>query len=336
MKVKAFFGAFAAVAVSLFVALGLWGAAGVGATSPFTASAPLAPISRLTHEPANALRPAFSPDNQSIVFESNRDGLYHLYLMAADGTGRRALTTGSAEERHPSWAHDGQSIVYDSANEGHQDIWSVSVADGSRRQLTQVDGLAEYAALSPDGQRVAFYVYKDMTLNLWTARADGSDAKPLTRDLANANRREPTMAWTAPAWSPDSRTLAYTGADGRSIWTMRSDGSGAQQVVSDGETNHFPRFLADGRLAYITEYVPPKYDGAWTNAWALDLQSGKRSLLQEHMSIQGPMDFSGDGSQVLFHSPRAGKFDIYRVDLHAPGGLAALQGTPSPDESAGY
>jgi Tol biopolymer transport system component len=322
--------------LSLFVTLGLWGAASAGATFPLAVSARLAPISRLTHEPAHALRPAFSPDNQSIVFESNRDGLYHLYLMAADGMGQRALTSGSAEDRHPSWARDGQSILYDSANGASQDIWSVSVADGSRRQLTHVDGLAEYATLSPDGQRIAFYVYKDMTLNIWTASADGSDAKPLTRDLANANRKEPTMAWTAPAWSPDSRTLAYTGADGRSIWTMRSDGSSAQQVIADGETNHFPRFLADGGLAYITEYVPPKYDGAWTNAWVLDLQSGKRSLLQEHMSMQGPMDFSGDGSQVLFHSPRAGNFDIYRVDLRAPSGLAALQGTPSPDESAGY
>jgi Tol biopolymer transport system component len=296
----------------------------------------VAAISRLTNDQAAAVRPAFSPDSSSIAFESNRDGPYHIYLMDADGSHRRALTAGPNEDRHPAWSANGRSILYDSADNTHQDIWSVDVANGSRRQLTHVDGRAEYAALSPDGQRIAFYVYIDMTLNLWSARADGGDAKPLTRDLADARRNEATMAWRAPGWSPDSQSLAYTGGDGKSIWIMRSDGSGARQVVRDGETNHFPWFLADGRLAYITEYVPPRYDGAWTNAWALDLQSGQRTLLQEHMSMQGPMDFSADHSKVLFHSPRAGNFDIYVVDLNARGGLAALQGTPAPAETAEY
>jgi Tol biopolymer transport system component len=173
---------------------------------------------------------------------------------------------------------------------------------------------------------VAFYLYRDMALDIWSARSDGSDAQPLTHDLANAQRNEPTTAWSRPAWSPDSRQIAYTGADGRSIWVMRSDGSGARQLVADGETNHFPWFLPDGRLAFITEYVPPRYGGAWTNAWAYDPQSGRRNLLQERMSMQGPMDFNADMSRVLFHSPRAGQFDIYLIDLNAPGGPDALRG----------
>ena len=73
-----------------------------------------------------------------------------------------------------------------------------------------------------------------------------------------------------------------------------------------------------------------------TNAWAYDLRTGKRTLLQDHMSMQGPMDFSADSTRVLFHSPRAGSFDIYLVDLKTPGGLAALQGTRVPVETAGY
>jgi Tol biopolymer transport system component len=336
MNRKSVFKAFSVVAALVITGLSIWAVTALAATMTEAGSPARTAIARLTNTSGNALRPVWSPDNQSIAFESNRDGLYHIYVMDADGSHQRALTAGPNEDRHAAWAADGTSIVYDSSDATHQDIWMVRVADGSRRQVTRVDGLAEYASVSPDGQRVAFYIYRDMTLNLWTVRIDGSEAKPVTRDLADASRHEPTMAWTAPGWSPDSRSLAYTGGDGRSIWTMRSDGSGARQVVSDGETNHFPWFRSDGRLAYITEYVPPKYDGAWTNAWALDMQTGKRTLLQEHMSMQGPMNFSADGTQVLFHSPRAGNFDIYRVDLRAPGGLAALQGTPAPGETPGY
>jgi len=287
----------------------------------------LSAITRLTYDPGSALRPAWSPDDRTIVFESNREGMSHLYLMNADGTHQRPLTSGAMNDRHPIWTPDGKSILFDSTDGVAQNIFLITVADGARKQLTRGEGLAEYAAMSPDGQRIAFYVYQDMTLNLWIARADGSDAKPLTRDLADARRKEPTMAWHAPAWSPDSQFLAYTGGDGKSIWLMRADGTNPKKIIGDDETNHFPWFAADGRLAFITEYVPPKYGAAWTNLWLYDIKSGERMLMQEFMSMQEPVAWSADLTKLLFASPRNGNFDIYLIDLNAPGGIAALRGS---------
>ncbi len=322
---KVIAGLCALVLIALCAAFGAWvWLSGIGSNAP--AQAPAA-ITRLTQDQGMDIRPAWSPDNHSIAFESNRDGgIFHIYLMKADGSALRALTGGENDDRHPSWSPDGKTILFDSSDGIHQDIWSVNVADGKRKQLTHVDGLAECAGYSPDGQRIAFYIYKNMTLNIWSARADGSDARALTRDLADAKRDEPTMAWLAPAWSTDGQWLAYTGGDGKSIWMMRADGSDARSIISDGETNHFPWFLPDGRLAYITEYVPPRYGDAWTNAWAYNLATGERTLLQEYMSMQGPVAWSSDCSEIVFHSPRAGSFDVYLINLNAPGGLAALRG----------
>ncbi len=296
-------------------------------TSTFSATSSLPDaITRLTNSSGQALRPAWSPDNHLIAFESNRDGPFQIYVMNADGSHRRTLTDGANDHRRPVWTPDGKSILYDSFDGVHQDIWLVNIADGSRKQLTRVDGLADFATMSPDGQQIVFYRYKAMTLNLWMARGDGNDAKPLTRDLADARRNEPTMSWHQPAWSADSQWLAYTGGSGRSIWLMRRDGSPARVIIDDGETNRFPWFLSDGRLAFITEYVPPRYDGAWTNAWAYDLHTQQRTLLREHMSMQEPVAWSADSSKLLFASPRhGGYFNIYLIDLNAPGGLAALQ-----------
>jgi hypothetical protein len=50
------------------------------------------------------------------------------------------------------------------------------------------------------------------------------------------------------------------------------------------------------------------------------------------MSMQGPVEWSNDQTKILFHSPRAGNFDIYLIDLNALGGLNALQGTRVPVE----
>ncbi len=307
-----------------FLALPLANLSTAGATAELHKPAA---ITRLTHDRANALGPVWSPDNRLIAFESNRDGAFQIYVMNADGSEERALTSGPKDNRRPVWTPDGKSILYDSSDGVRQDIWSVSVETGQRHPLTHVDGLADFATLSPDGRQIVFYLYRDMTLNLWTARADGSDAEPLTTDLADARREEPTMSWHRVGWGPDSEWVTYTGGDGKSIWIMRRDGTHAQAVIEDGETNHFPWFLKDGQLGFITEYVPPKYGAAWTNAWSYDLKSGERTLIQEFMSMQGPVDWSADNSKVLFSSPRAGRFDVYLIDLKAPGGPQALRGT---------
>jgi Tol biopolymer transport system component len=151
----------------------------------------------------------------------------------------------------------------------------------------------------------------------------------LTTDLANARREQPTIAWYRAAWSQDSQWIAYTGGDGRSIWMMQSDGSEAHAVIANAEDNHFPRFLADGRLGFITEHIYPT--PSWTDAWAYDLKTGECTLLQGRMAIQGPMEWSADNSKLLFHSPRAGTggFDIYMIDLKVAGGVAVLQGQPA-------
>jgi Tol biopolymer transport system component len=297
-----------------------------------TLQAPSA-IIQLTTEPGSDLRPVWSPDGRQIAFQSNRAGPFHIYVMNADGSNPRALTRGSSDDRHPVWLPDGKAILFDSFDGTRREIWSVNVEDGSRKQLTRLGALANFAVPSPDGKQIAFYVFQDETLDLWTARVDGSAAKPVTRNLASANNDQCTFACHPAAWSPDNQSLVYSSGDHASLWMMRGDGSHPTQIVAaENEHDHFPWFLADGRLAFITEHIEPAQ--AWTDAWAYDLNSRRRTLLQGRMSVQGPMAWSADTTKVLFHSPRSGNFDIYLVDLNAPGGVQALQGAAVPVELA--
>jgi Tol biopolymer transport system component len=323
------------MSATLFLALGILLVALLSVRMPIVtggvSSATPPALARLTSDSVTDLRPVWSPDNRWIAFESDRDGgTFHIYVMKTDGNALRALTSGATDDRRPIWTPDGKAILFDSNDGTRQEIWSVNVADGSQKQLTHTDGLASFASLSPDGQQIVFYLYKDGNLDLWTARADGSNARALTDRLVSVENSQCSFACHQAAWSPDSQRLAFTGGDGKSIWIMRADGSEMQSVIEDGETNHFPWFLADGRVAFITEYTPPNYGAAWTNAWAYDFQTGERTLLQEFMSMQGPIDWSADYRQVLFHSPRGDSFDVYLINLNAPGGLAALRGTPVP------
>lgn len=313
-----------ALATICLVLLFVWSLPTTGVTQATTPYA----ITQLTNDHAVAVRPAWSPDNRMIAYQSNRaGGSFHIYLMNADGSNQHALTSGSTDDRHPIWMPDGKSLLFDSFDGARREIWRVNIANGNLKQVTRMGGLANFGAPSPDGQRLSFYLFKNEALNLWTAGIDGADAKPLTTNLASANSNQCTFACHHAGWSPDGRTIAYSAGELDSIWTVASDGSNSRLVVDNGEDNHFPWFLPDGRLAFVTEHIQPAGQ-AWTDAWAYDLTSGQRTLLHGQMAMQGPFEWSNDGTKVLFHSPRAGNFDIYMIDLSAEGGVNALRGNP--------
>lgn len=297
------------------------------------AGPPQAPIVQLTKDNAIDVRPAWSPDNRLIAFQSNlNSNTFHIYVMNADGSNEHALTQGNSDDRHPVWMPNGKALLFDSDDGKAQEIWMVNVADGSRKQVTHFDAEASFASPSPDGQRISVYVFKNQTLDLWTVQIDGSDAKPLTKELATAKNNQCTFACHQAAWSPDGQIIAYSAGELDAIWSVPSQGGNPSPVIDNGEDNHFPWFMADGRMGYITEHVSPLQ--SWTDAWIYDFKSGRQTLFQAEMAMQGPFEWSADYKKVLFHSPRSGNFEIYMIDLTAPGGVQVLQGTPMPAQLA--
>jgi hypothetical protein len=85
---------------------------------------------RLTINSSDDTRPRFSPNGSKIVFSSNRDGNYEIYVMNADGTGQTRLTNNTTPDDFPDWSPDGTKIVYTSSNGMTSDI-SIMNGDGS-------------------------------------------------------------------------------------------------------------------------------------------------------------------------------------------------------------
>ena len=78
----------------------------------------------LTQNPAKDVRPAWSPDGRSIAFVSIRDRHQRMqrefgrpepsdiYVMNADGSGKRNLTRDRANDDLPTWSPDGRRIAF--------------------------------------------------------------------------------------------------------------------------------------------------------------------------------------------------------------------------------
>jgi len=87
-------------------------------------------LTPLTSDAGESRNPRWSPDGSRIVFQSNRDGDWDIFVMDADGGNEVPLTFNSSDDLSPDWSPDGRRIVFRSDRDGDHDIY-VMDADGS-------------------------------------------------------------------------------------------------------------------------------------------------------------------------------------------------------------
>ena len=246
-------------------------------------------------------------------------GDYQIYVVANDGSAERVITTGQRDYRHPSWSPDGKQLLVDAGSAGVREVYSVDVESGETKQLTQLGANISFPSWSPDGKMISFYVYKDGELALWTSGADGSAPRELVPAVASERRQQCTFACHAAAWSPDSSRLAVATNGQSQVWTVKAaDGTDLRRISPDGLNSHFPMYLADGQLLYVVEHVTPGH--SWTDVWSVKPGiDDEPALVLGDIQAQGPFEFSSDGQQLLFSSPRSGNFEVYLVTLSNEG-----------------
>ena len=90
-------------------------------------------LQQLTDHPAQDVYPAWSPDGQWIVFQSDRDGDMAIHLMEADGANPKWLANG----RRPEWSPDSQQIAFVSRRGGVPGIFIMDREGGNVRLLVE-------------------------------------------------------------------------------------------------------------------------------------------------------------------------------------------------------
>ncbi len=97
---------------------------------------------------------AASPDGQHIVYQVGYYSVKHnkshhvLYMMNADGSGKKLLTESSKNETDAQWL-DNETIAFLTGGE----VWSMKYDGSARKQLSQTKGEVEGYKFSPDGTK---------------------------------------------------------------------------------------------------------------------------------------------------------------------------------------
>ncbi len=152
-------------------------------------------VTRLLKREGKDSSPSWSPDGKRIVWAArDTEGRSRVHVMAADGTGGKSLTDGTADAWSPVWSPDGARILFYSNHAGDgADRVMVMAADGTGARDVTEEGHSVYPGWSPDGQRILYS--RDGHIE-----AIGADGENPTRLR--------THGFFA-RWSPDGRRLAW-------------------------------------------------------------------------------------------------------------------------------
>jgi serine/threonine protein kinase len=228
---------------------------------------------------------AYTPDGK-ILYTSGLGNDTNIWIMNADGSGRKQLTSGAGRNRYPNVSPDGRYIVFISNRTGPHNIWRMD-ADGSNPKQLTSGSRDDHPSFSHDGRWVVYVTNEGGKQRLRRISVDGGEGLQLTDYTAASpfvspdgkfiacgfiDEQAQTPSWKAAIipleggaplktfnipmlrtriqWSADGKSILYflTSNGVSNIWSQPVDG-GAPKQMTDFKTDQIFRYTVskDGR-----------------------------------------------------------------------------------------
>ena len=224
----------------------------------------------------------WTPDNK-LVYTSMASGNLDIWIMNADGTNQKQLTTDPDWDDSPSVSPDGRYIFFNSLRGKLPSVWRMDIDGGGVKQITDTEDYVQ--DVSPDGQWILFASWRTGRMTLWKVGIDGGTPVQLSNLFVSAATISPdgkVIACNSQDEKPDSPPklvlLPIEGGTpiktfdmaptfrGKPAWTP----DGKAVTVYDtrtGTSNLWSQPVDGGPLKQLTDFKP---DGLFGRAWSRD------------------------------------------------------------------
>ena len=232
-----------------------------------------------------------APDGR-IVYASWAGNVGDIWIMNADGSGQKRLTTTPAacSSWMPAVSPDGRHIVFVSDRAGKSHLWAVDIDGGNLRQITTGDKYERDVNFSPDGKWLFFSAYDGEHLEILKVPFEGGEPVRLTEGF---------LADT-PQVSPDGKTFAAyyreKGGAPLKIVLLPIDGGNPNKILDSPQSPCNFRWTPDSRSLIYCDTQK-----GVTNLWTLPIDGGKPRQLTDFNSSQILwFDLDRSGKPTLF------------------------------------
>jgi TolB protein len=267
------------------------------------------------------------PDLSGVVlFESNRDGNFEIYVLNAADLGVVRLTNNPPADTQPALAPDSVLVAYVTNQENNNEIFLTGVDRRVPINLTNDPADDQQPAWSPDGGWIAFTTNRDGDQEIYVMRSDGSELRNVSNHPGNDS---------APSWFEISNFLGReewivftSDRDGnREIYAVKPDGTDLRNLSNNPANDYSPSGSGvSGQIAFVSERDgnPEIYLMNFDGSGQINLtNNGARDL----DPFIGPT-----GQWVAFTSERDGNLEIYVVRTNGESAFNLTQ-NPAQDRS---
>ena len=230
----------------------------------------------------------WTPDGR-LVYSSFAGGNSDLWIMNADGTNQKQLTSDDADDYGPCVTPDGRYIFFGSKRGQLPGVWRMDIDGNNLKQITDSEDYLQ--DITPDGKWVIFTSWRTAKLSLWRVSIDGGQPEQISNLFISSARVSPDgttlgcryqdespnspskfiilpLAGGAPLksfdllpttvgspeWSPDGKSLVVldsrTGS--ANLWSFPLDGGPMKPLTDFKPDEVFNRELsADGKWMAI-------------------------------------------------------------------------------------
>jgi TolB protein len=244
-----------------------------------------------------------------LAFVSRQEKAKEVWIMEADGSRKRKVTSNGFPNSFPAWSSTGQELLYMSLRGGFADLWRLTRGTGKPGLLFsggKIGGMEKYRGIfGPTENDFTLVMHTQNNTDIYVVSKDGKNVKRLTDNKAIE---------VSPAWSPDRKQLAFA-----------SDRSGQQQIyVMDVESGDVRRLTFQGTYNATPAWSPT---GEWIayaartgytlnlDLYLIDPTSGYTVPLVIHPQTDEDPAWAPNGRKLAFSSARRGRREIYTLDL---------------------
>jgi serine/threonine protein kinase len=169
-------------------------------------AAPAFETEKLTFESGLVAFPTISRDGKWLVYSSDREGPFNLYLRQLNGGQSQQLTDHEAGDYMADISPDGTKIVFHSDRDGGG-IYEIGLLGGDEKWIAD---RGSFPRFSPDGSTIAYVVALMGTGKLYLVDAKGGTTPKPFQPVFSMAQVGPMHS--PPVWSPDGRYILIDGS----------------------------------------------------------------------------------------------------------------------------